>query len=216
MRPARPYLLSLLALSAWLSLAQQPENSLDSAAHKLYKRSDIENTRQLYKRSPEKDDSSSSKSKSKDQGTKDAPIDGADGKPHAGPFVETTDSDAKKDQSKSSKEKSSQKEKPSPEDGVMNDRSRNPPKKGTTGTEGGVSEKSKNREDHESETGRKVTQKPESPKDKDSVAHKETDAEEAKKSEKSKAGKNADKSGSRGSKSDDKDEKPKGAMSMEV
>lgn len=86
-------------------------------------------------------------------GTKDAPIDGKDGKPHAGPFVET---EAERDRKKA---KASSVEEPamnSPtgsakeqadlrqsHDGVMDDRNRVGPKDGTRGTEGGMTEKSK-------------------------------------------------------------------------
>lgn len=82
-------------------------------------------------------------------GTKDAPVDGKDGKPHAGPFVET---EAERDRKKVI-EAGGDKPKPKPisnqgqdlpesHDGVMDDRARPSPKEGTRGTEGGVSEKS--------------------------------------------------------------------------
>ncbi|KAF7718729.1 Uncharacterized protein PECH_004289 [Penicillium ucsense] len=62
----------------------------------------------------------------------DAPVDGKDGKPHAGPWVDTaTDRDRN---AKGSDEAKS---------GVMDDPSRTGPKEGTRGTEGGVSEKEK-------------------------------------------------------------------------
>lgn len=88
-------------------------------------------------------------------GTKDAPVDGKDGRPHSGPFVETS---AERDRKKAKENggdvatmKSSPKELPSgapkdaPEtnDGVMDDPNRTGPKEGTRGTEGGISEKSK-------------------------------------------------------------------------
>lgn len=81
-------------------------------------------------------------------GTKDAPVDGKDGKPHAGPFVET---EAERDRKKAKEAGEEKKPKPisnqDPEmpdrhDGVMDDRTRPSPKEGTRGTEGGVSEKS--------------------------------------------------------------------------
>ncbi|OAX81487.1 hypothetical protein ACJ72_04172 [Emergomyces africanus] len=90
----------------------------------------------------------------------DLPYDGKDGKPHAGPWVETgADRDRKK-----AKEFQNQREQllevdsrdppsdhvgpdgkpiPASNDGVMDDPNREEPKEGTTGTEGGVSEKSK-------------------------------------------------------------------------
>jgi Ca2+/H+ antiporter, TMEM165/GDT1 family len=116
-----------------------------------------------------------------DVGTKDAPVDGKDGKPHAGPFVDTGDlkkpKHAPEDGELVTKKPGSSKDTPSetvmvdgvltPEvnDGVMNDPSRKPPKQGTTGTEGGVSEKDKARKAQEGQTGEKVEKKPDSPKE---------------------------------------------------
>lgn len=86
-------------------------------------------------------------------GTKDAPIDGKDGKPHAGPFVETeAERDRKKAKGANEEEPASNTVKgPAKEqadlrqsnDGVMDDPNRMGPKDGTRGTEGGMSEKSK-------------------------------------------------------------------------
>ena len=88
-------------------------------------------------------------------GTKDAPVDGKDGRPHLGPFIETG---AERDRKKAkeagedvSSKKPPPKEMPSgapkdaPEtnDGVMDDPNRSGPKEGTRGTEGGITEKSK-------------------------------------------------------------------------
>ncbi|KAL2850761.1 hypothetical protein BJY01DRAFT_209672 [Aspergillus pseudoustus] len=85
--------------------------------------------------------------------TLDAPVDGKDGRPHAGPWVETN---AERDRRKSGTVASSGEQirsdasldydgKPIPysNDGVMDDRNRAAPKEGTRGTEGGVSEKLK-------------------------------------------------------------------------
>ncbi|KAI9829306.1 MAG: hypothetical protein M1826_005770 [Phylliscum demangeonii] len=86
-----------------------------------------------------------------DLGTKDAPVDGKDGKPHAGPWVEA----GLEGQTLKGHEKGgSADKKPAPRpltapalpevnDGVMDDPNRAGPKKGTTGTEGGVSEKTR-------------------------------------------------------------------------
>ncbi|EAW09300.1 UPF0016 domain protein [Aspergillus clavatus NRRL 1] len=92
------------------------------------------------------------------KGTLDAPFDGKDGRPHAGPWVETN---AERDRKKSGTASSADKleiatpsadhqhtgpdGKPIPHsnDGVMDDRHRTGPKEGTRGTEGGVSEKVK-------------------------------------------------------------------------
>ncbi|KAF2766266.1 UPF0016-domain-containing protein [Teratosphaeria nubilosa] len=98
-------------------------------------------------------------------GTEDAPVDGKDGKPHAGPYVDTTPEDKPKPGDTATKT-ATEKALPSlleklahsetkdglklediPEkiDGVMNDETRKAPKKGTTGTEGGITEKTKER-----------------------------------------------------------------------
>ncbi|KAG9229873.1 putative GCR1-dependent translation factor 1 [Amylocarpus encephaloides] len=120
-------------------------------------------------------------------GTKDAPVDGKDGKPHAGPWV-GTEKDPKKDQKKDAKKSSETKEEaelvlapgktdtkklknpdgtkiPEVNDGVMDDPHRQPPKEGTTGTEGGVSEKDKARKAKEGQTGERLEKKPDSPKE---------------------------------------------------
>lgn len=105
----------------------------------------------------------------RDVGTKDAPVDGMDGKPHAGPFVDTVDPAQKPgltiEKVSSGKEPESRsKEKALGENGVMNDPNRPPPKKGTTGTEGGVSEKDRDRQIHESSTGERMAKIPDPPK----------------------------------------------------
>lgn len=91
-----------------------------------------------------------------DVGTKDAPVDGLDGKPHAGPFVESLPDN---------RPGSSTKKTPKPEDGVMNDPNRASPRKGTTGIGGGVTEKERDRKAHEFKTGEKPLQKPDSPRE---------------------------------------------------
>lgn len=138
-------------------------------------------------------------------GRKDAPVDGKDGKPHAGPFV---DSDRKKTEDKATgvtdelvtetKKQPPLKGAPAditivdgqkiPEknDGVMNDAERVLPKDGTTGTEGGVSQKDKARKEHEGQTGERLEKKPESPKEAPPLPHSEqelikTEAEKAEK-----------------------------------
>jgi len=122
-------------------------------------------------------------------GTKDAPVDGKDGKPHAGPFV-GTEKDPKKDSKKSKPasedaELVTQKAKddhvamvaadgtPIPEvnDGVINDPSRQLPKHGTTGTTGGVSEKDKARKAKEGQTGERIEKTPDSPKEAPPLPH---------------------------------------------
>jgi hypothetical protein len=91
-------------------------------------------------------------------GTKDAPVDGLDGKPHAGPFVEKSGkkkppatvedlgatSGSLSDNVKAKGDKKKFDEGwavPEREDSVMDDRGNDGPRKGKTGTEGGVSEK---------------------------------------------------------------------------
>jgi len=116
-----------------------------------------------------------------DIGTKDAPVDGKDGKPHAGPFVGSEkDSKKPKDKGKTTSEdgelvlgKEQHAELKTPDggkipavnDGVMDDPNRELPKQGTTGTEGGVSEKDKARKAQEGQTGEKLEKKPDSPKE---------------------------------------------------
>ncbi|KLJ12447.1 hypothetical protein EMPG_12524 [Blastomyces silverae] len=91
--------------------------------------------------------------------SRDVPYDGKDGKPHAGPWVETSaDRDRKKAKELPNKEQPLKpgpadppsehygpdgKPIPASNDGVMDDPNREAPKEGTTGTEGGVSERSK-------------------------------------------------------------------------
>lgn len=109
-----------------------------------------------------------------DVGTKDAPVDGKDGKPHAGPFV-----GSEKDQKLTTVGEKSESvlglkkddlsdlapttggKIPLPNDGVMDDPNRQLPKQGTTGTEGGVTEKDKVRQ----ALGDTLGKKPDSPKE---------------------------------------------------
>jgi Ca2+/H+ antiporter, TMEM165/GDT1 family len=123
-----------------------------------------------------------------DVGTKDAPVDGKDGKPHAGPFVDY-EKDRKKPTSgaedgelvtkkttlKNTGDERFPDGRPIPEvnDGVMNDPSRELPRQGTTGTEGGVSEKDKARKAQEGQTGEKLEKKPDSPKEAPPLPHSE-------------------------------------------
>ncbi len=121
-----------------------------------------------------------------DLGTKEAPVDGQDGKPHAGPFVETAaDRDKKKAKADGEEEVPGKKPAPKPlkepikdvsfdkdgkripesNDGVMDDRNRASPKQGTIGTEGGVSEKDRDRKAQEGQTGEKLEKKPDPPKE---------------------------------------------------
>ena len=118
-------------------------------------------------------------------GTKDAPVDGKDGRPHAGPFVETAAERDRKKAKESGEEviapsgkKPLPKDKlkgdshssgwdipdmpnmPESNDGVMDDPSRRGPKEGTRGTEGGISEKTRDKKLQEGQDAEKVPEKP--------------------------------------------------------
>ncbi|KAI1362433.1 hypothetical protein F5Y08DRAFT_274415 [Xylaria arbuscula] len=142
------------------------------------------------------DSAIASKSKIRvDVGTKNAPVDGKDGMPHEGPFIALSDkgrtkgidadADADDDSVPDSRDLPVLKNRPSdptivngqkiPEsnDGVMDDPDRKPPKRGTTGTEGGVSAKDKARKAKEGKTGEKAEMVPETPKEKPPMPHSE-------------------------------------------
>ncbi|KAF4914842.1 GCR1-dependent translation factor 1 [Colletotrichum viniferum] len=118
-------------------------------------------------------------------GTEHAPVDGKDGMPHQGPWVDKSDGDKKSADADSKKGLPPLKGRPSdptvidgqkiPEsnDGVMDDKTRQKPKEGTTGTEGGVSEKDKARKAAEGRTGGKVDTKPVAPKEQPPLPHSE-------------------------------------------
>lgn len=150
-----------------------------------------------------------------DVGTKIAPVDGKDGMPHEGPFVSLSDKGRKKgvdadaDEVLSSESKDLPRLKnrpidptivdgkkiPDSNDGVMDDPHRKPPKQGTTGTEGGVSEKDKARKAKEGKTGEKVEMVPETPKEKPPLPHSEQEKMSSdKESKESKMDKDKDKS----------------------
>lgn len=100
-----------------------------------------------------------------DIGTKDAPVDGKDGKPHAGPFVDPLPVKSSKEPIEYTIKTGAAADRVVPDDSVMNDPSRKPPIKGTTGTEGGVTEKARNRKAMEDETGEIHLKKPHKPKE---------------------------------------------------
>lgn len=127
-------------------------------------------------------------------GTKDAPVDGKDGKPHEGPFVETAaQRDRKKAKESGEEEVPPSGKKPGPKesskgasytdgwnlpmpesnDGVMDDPHRLGPKEGTRGTEGGISEKSKDRKTQEEQSDAQPEKKPDSPKEAPPLPHSE-------------------------------------------
>lgn len=112
-----------------------------------------------------------------------SPFDGKDGKPHAGPFVETNAERGRKKSSKNGGSKQEDEEDdtfsedtehiapdgtkiPHSNDGVMDDKNRSGPKEGTTGTEGGVSAKSKGKDTS-------TNRKPDSPKELPPLPHSE-------------------------------------------
>ena len=123
------------------------------------------------------------------KGTEDAPVDGEDGKPKIGPFVdyagektktrkfgaEPTTADEKArptslDRFKESPEEGWKLEDiPEKNDGVMNDENRIAPKKGTDGTAGGISEKEKERK----AKGYAAENKPQQPKEAPELPHSE-------------------------------------------
>lgn len=119
--------------------------------------------------------------------TKDAPVDGRDGKPHQGPFVETDgkitsgSTDTKSSAGTVEKIKGRPqdptivdgKKIPESNDGIMFDKNRQKAREGTTGNQGGVSEKDKARKAQEGKTGEKLVTQPESPKEKLPLPHSE-------------------------------------------
>lgn len=120
---------------------------------------------------------------------KDAPIDGKDGRPHTGPWVETSaQRDRKKAKEKGESEKTTSSEKSPPKgkvpvkdgekipetnDGVMDDPYRAGPKEGTRGTEGGISEKNKDKEGQLAGIGAEEGKKPDPPKEAPPLPHSE-------------------------------------------
>lgn len=117
------------------------------------------------------------------RGTKDAPVDGFDGKPHEGPYVDDKPVTSKKGPGGIEELRPGSRLSPSQDmtkeevaavaeedDSVMNDPNREAPK-GNTGTEGGVSAKEKERLAHEDKTGSKMEKIPESPKEAPALPH---------------------------------------------
>ena len=124
-------------------------------------------------------DSDSSKTQPR-LSAKDAPVDGKDGKPHLGPFVETdgTATDSANNKLPPLRGRPHDltmvdgKRIPESNDGVMFDKNRVRPQ-GSTGTEGGVSEKSAARKAQEGKTGGQAVAQPEAPKEKPPLPHSE-------------------------------------------
>lgn len=111
--------------------------------------------------------------------TKDAPVDGKDGKPHLGPFVETDVSTGGDLSDLTLKGKPTDwdvddgKKIPESNDGVMFDKNRERPQEGTTGTEGGVTEKDNIKKAQEGKAGGKLQTQPEAPKEQPPLPHSE-------------------------------------------
>ena len=131
---------------------------------------------------------------------KDAPIDGKDGRPHTGPFVETA---AERDRKKAKENGdevdlpaagskpipvdipkgasyTDESEMPKSNDGVMDDPNRVGPKEGTRGTEGGISEKNRDRIAQEGQSGYKSGKQPDQPKEAPPLPHSEQEKLEPK------------------------------------
>jgi len=157
---------------------------LPSVAIALATPADTKDTRALSASSKIPEASPTAQIKSRyDSKSKVAPFDGKDGKPHAGPFVASdkrldADDAEKKDLPplKGRPEDPTMldgKKIPDVNDGVMDDRTRERPKEGTTGTGGGVSEKDKARKQKEVQTGEKVGNTPATPKEAPPLPHSE-------------------------------------------
>lgn len=107
-------------------------------------------------------------------GTKDAPVDGRDGMPHEGPFVETNAERSRKKSKETGDEDLApavlqttvNKNLPVSNDGVMDDAGRLGPADGTRGTEGGVSGKY---------SSKLSDKKPDPPKESPPLPHSETE-----------------------------------------
>jgi hypothetical protein len=108
-------------------------------------------------------------------GTEHAPVDGKDGMPHEGPFVETNAERTRKktqgmgydDDLTTEKTTHNVGNVPQSNDAVMDDRLNSNPAEGTRGVEGGISEKSKE--------GKSTDKRPDPPKDARPLPHHEVE-----------------------------------------
>ena len=119
------------------------------------------------------------------KGTKDAPVDGFDGKPHAGPYIDDTPTSHDKQPAVIEDLGTGKKTVPGRKDSTLvgaekevldGDKSvmQDPDRKlatGKTGVEGGVSAKDKERLAHEDKTGSKKEQVPTAPKEAPPLPH---------------------------------------------
>jgi Ca2+/H+ antiporter, TMEM165/GDT1 family len=120
---------------------------------------------------------------------REAPVDGQNGKPRQGPWVKTPTEGQGTGEAKPTPSsldrylKEAAKEGwdtvPETNDGVMDDPNRVVPKKGTTGTEGGVSEKVRDRKAQQGQTGSKSGNVPQAPKEAPPLPQSEVDKAKA-------------------------------------
>ena len=155
---------------------------LSQISHSLLVNRDVSSSAEGFELAKEVSEPSTSGQPSKPVvdgvGTKDAPIDGKDGRPHLGPFVETSAERDRKKAKESGDEvpkqkalgKASNEGLPASNDGVMDDPNRKGPKEGTRGTEGGISEKTKDIKDDKKDSAEK---KPDPPKEAPPLPHSE-------------------------------------------
>ena len=163
-------------------------------------------------------------------GTKDAPVDGKDGRPHLGPFVETgAERDRKKAKEsgdetakpsageKTGKSASSEDgwKMPATNDGVMDDPNRTGPKEGTRGTEGGISEKTKDGKEDKKES---LEKKPDPPKEAPPLPHSEQKSldKQTGKADEKKGKEGTEKDGDRSREDTKKEDKNKELGGLEV
>ena len=120
----------------------------------------------------------------------DAPVDGKDGKPHQGPFVADPLTENRLSSSSGGREIDHRpaittvdqygQKIPQSNDGVMDDKDRSKAQGGTTGTEGGVSERDRQRKAEEARTGEKSENAPIPPGEKPPLPHSEAEKMKAK------------------------------------
>lgn len=180
-RRSSPLWLLILVTTPLISSTSLPQRDFaDSAARKQVAKADA-----AIVSLP----SIASKSNVDGVGTKDAPVDGKDGRPHLGPFVETSAERDRKKAKENGEDTVVQKPLPTKEiphgassgdgwtmpetnDGVMDDPNRTRPKEGTRGTEGGITEKSKDRKESSLDST-KSEKKPDPPKEIPPLPHSE-------------------------------------------
>ena len=166
--------LLLLSVSSTLALAAPDASVVEAVA-----RDQLEHPAAVFAVIPSTTPEPKAKS---DVGTKDAPVDGKDGMPHSGPFVETAAERDRKQALEAGGEvkppkpisNDYKKGQPIPEsnDGVMDDPNRRGPKEGTRGTEGGMSHREKMKVSSDGDREDKV---PDPPKEQPPLPHSEAE-----------------------------------------